>query len=354
MTIASISAFYALCGVPSLGGYQFRDAGIAQITKRSQNLSQNPRQASRPTPHVIQKAFHKAIPSDSVRLNSMATAFHLIERLDMRSGYVDVLVLTQYNGLKTTITLNVWMKCSVSAAISPSQFIAVKRAHVGSLNIIRLLWVTDRHAFISHGTRPANAPQAARWNPKVRIVRIPESAPFMRTLGKIRRMHLESRSWRLHADPWQNSHQESDYPPLWALQTLDNTRGKLRVGMFDTHDVSYSGEPSLKFPIPRSPEIGSLEFVSEKSFLVSILDGDSILVFRHQVGNNIALDFSEDGWMQNQSNESVIWVPPEIRDRFPASSGSDFKEDSSITISYDGMLIGTDWSQCYVGDTCAC
>ncbi|CAE6488371.1 unnamed protein product [Rhizoctonia solani] len=136
-----------------------------------------------------------------------------------------------------------------------------------------------------------------------------------------------------------------------ALETLDDTLDKLCVRLFDTRGVS--GEPSLNdisIPISRSHEVSSLEFVTEESCLLSIIEGDAILVFRHQVGNNMALELSDDGWVQNQSNESLIWVPPEIRDRFPGSSGSNFKEDSSITVNYDNILVGTAWSQCYVGD----
>ncbi|CAE6520975.1 unnamed protein product [Rhizoctonia solani] len=69
--------------------------------------------------------------------------------------------------------------------------------------------------------------------------------------------------------------------------------------------------------------------------------------------DSLPFAINPDGWILNHQKQRLVWVPTEIRKDFPSYSGviiSGFDE-VLLHVNYDDMLVGDDWSQCYVPDT---
>ncbi|CUA76344.1 Vegetative incompatibility protein HET-E-1 [Podospora anserina] [Rhizoctonia solani] len=62
---------------------------------------------------------------------------------------------------------------------------------------------------------------------------------------------------------------------------------------------------------------------------------------------------NQDGWVLDDQQRPLLWVPKDIRDQFPGCDGviiSDAKEVLQ-SVEYGGMLVGDDWTQCYIHDS---
>ncbi|KAG8744865.1 hypothetical protein FRC11_013289, partial [Ceratobasidium sp. 423] len=118
------------------------------------------------------------------------------------------------------------------------------------------------------------------------------------------------------------------------------------------HIWLYNGEgqPVKTLQSSKSMLFGDMVFISNESYLVSTHHRHGIHIESFQVGAFNA--FSEpkgDGWFLDENSNKAIWVPPEIRDKFPRSTGTIFTERGSTIVDYSGILIGEQWSQCYIG-----
>ncbi|KAG8732114.1 hypothetical protein FRC11_000671 [Ceratobasidium sp. 423] len=129
--------------------------------------------------------------------------------------------------------------------------------------------------------------------------------------------------------------------------------GAWSIGLY-THDVGGSGggvKSRIRVPGRFDLNITGLEFMTDESCLISAFDGGEMLVHQLCAGSHNALHKSDvDGWILDENSKKVIWVPPEVRSRFPQANGSSFTEDNSITVDYDNLLIGDNWSRCYIGE----
>ncbi|CAE6378817.1 unnamed protein product [Rhizoctonia solani] len=58
-----------------------------------------------------------------------------------------------------------------------------------------------------------------------------------------------------------------------------------------------------------------------------------------------------DGWIVDDQSQLLFWVPAEVRDEFPRSNGMDINESEVLlSVDYSNMLVGEEWSKCYLGD----
>ncbi|KDN38658.1 hypothetical protein RSAG8_09333, partial [Rhizoctonia solani AG-8 WAC10335] len=62
---------------------------------------------------------------------------------------------------------------------------------------------------------------------------------------------------------------------------------------------------------------------------------------------------SPDGWILDGQQRPLIWVPTEIRKTFPGCNGVIIsgREEALQSVDYGDMLVGADWSQCYINDS---
>ncbi|KAG8729440.1 hypothetical protein FRC11_008769, partial [Ceratobasidium sp. 423] len=110
------------------------------------------------------------------------------------------------------------------------------------------------------------------------------------------------------------------------------------------------GQPVKTLRRNKPTGIDDMVFISDESYLVSIRCPHGIHIESFQVGtSNAFFEPKDDGWFLDENSNKAIWVPPEIRDRFPQSTGTTFTERGPITVDYSGVLIGEKWSQCYIG-----
>ncbi|KAL5633037.1 hypothetical protein ACGC1H_003509 [Rhizoctonia solani] len=62
------------------------------------------------------------------------------------------------------------------------------------------------------------------------------------------------------------------------------------------------------------------------------------------------LDHQRQGWVLDYRRERLIWVPKEIRQLFPMCNEVVLSDQVLQSVDYDGMLVGDEWSQCYLND----
>ncbi|CAE7209338.1 unnamed protein product [Rhizoctonia solani] len=90
-------------------------------------------------------------------------------------------------------------------------------------------------------------------------------------------------------------------------------------------------------------------------------DGWLLLSYDRDRGNYICrtrisyppFAFNPDGWILNHQEQPLFWVPAEIRKDFPGCSGVVISGcvEVLLRVDYDDILVGDDWSQCYVPNT---
>lgn len=125
------------------------------------------------------------------------------------------------------------------------------------------------------------------------------------------------------------------------------------IGVYSTHGTSgKSLKKETRIPADGSFSGFSLEFITDESCLMVAAQGKDIRVRRLHVGGFSTFRNDKDiEWVLDMNDERVIWMPPEVENWFPETSGSNLSEHSSITVNYDNILVGTNWSQCYIGDS---
>ncbi|KAJ1300927.1 hypothetical protein OPQ81_003353 [Rhizoctonia solani] len=127
--------------------------------------------------------------------------------------------------------------------------------------------------------------------------------------------------------------------------------GKKVIGIYDHRQGRLLNE--LK-PLPASSHFSKGgKFVTNESCVVpmwrfrGIFD---IFALRLRVGVPGGYALRDGGWVSDGNSNKVIWVPPEIRGDFPVVNGSSLLGPNPITVDYDDMRIGDNWSECYIGE----
>ncbi|KAG8726152.1 hypothetical protein FRC11_000726 [Ceratobasidium sp. 423] len=140
--------------------------------------------------------------------------------------------------------------------------------------------------------------------------------------------------------------------PYWSRVVFSPNEAYLALIQYDDIWLYNGGEgqPVKTLQSDEPTKIDDMVFISDESYLVSTHHLHGIHIESFQVGAfNAFFKPKSDGWFLDENSHKAIWVPPEIRDKFPESTGTIFTEHGSIIVDYGGILIGEKWSQCYIG-----
>ncbi|EUC60810.1 vegetative incompatibility protein HET-E-1 [Rhizoctonia solani AG-3 Rhs1AP] len=69
-----------------------------------------------------------------------------------------------------------------------------------------------------------------------------------------------------------------------------------------------------------------------------------------RVSQPFSVTMDPDGWLRDSEFQPLLWVPQEIRKKFPRDSEIHIKNGESLRVDYSDMLVGDEWSKCYIGD----
>ncbi|CAE6359456.1 unnamed protein product [Rhizoctonia solani] len=66
---------------------------------------------------------------------------------------------------------------------------------------------------------------------------------------------------------------------------------------------------------------------------------------------SVAIGVQPDGWVVDNQSRPLFWVPAEIREEFSLGNGLSVNTENGdwLCINYNNLLIGDDWSKCYIG-----
>ncbi|CUA76357.1 Vegetative incompatibility protein HET-E-1 [Podospora anserina] [Rhizoctonia solani] len=122
------------------------------------------------------------------------------------------------------------------------------------------------------------------------------------------------------------------------------------IDIFDTHGWKVN---SLKLQYNLSSE-SYLEYSSDGWLLLTLRSRwpKSLHVWRIHI-DRPPYTIDQDGWILDDQQRPLVWVPKDIRDDFPSCDGviiSDAKEVLQ-SVDYGGMLVGDSWSQCFIHDS---
>ncbi|KAG8730009.1 POC1 centriolar protein A, partial [Ceratobasidium sp. 423] len=78
--------------------------------------------------------------------------------------------------------------------------------------------------------------------------------------------------------------------------------------------------------------------------------GNVFHVWRFHIDRPFCATIRNDGWVLNGESQPLFWVPAEIREGFPRGTGDALRNDGGLHVDYTDMLVGEDWSKCYIGD----
>ncbi|CAE6474956.1 unnamed protein product, partial [Rhizoctonia solani] len=104
------------------------------------------------------------------------------------------------------------------------------------------------------------------------------------------------------------------------------------------------------------PNRSALGFIANKPFAVlPVCESDGT----REMFMRVRMDKSDipytsasdgDGWFLDGNSKRAIWVPPEIRSSFLRQTGAKFANECIIAVGYDDILVGEEWSKCYIGE----
>ncbi|KAL5633002.1 hypothetical protein ACGC1H_003480 [Rhizoctonia solani] len=85
----------------------------------------------------------------------------------------------------------------------------------------------------------------------------------------------------------------------------------------------------------------------------SILEGMKGVSFQakwFRVDQPFASYIDPGGWLPDSESRPLLWVPQEIRKELPWDSEVRIENGESLQVDYRDMLVGDEWSKCYIGD----
>ncbi|KDN33257.1 hypothetical protein RSAG8_13651, partial [Rhizoctonia solani AG-8 WAC10335] len=124
------------------------------------------------------------------------------------------------------------------------------------------------------------------------------------------------------------------------------------VDIWNTRDQTVA---SFDIPsVANDLSSGTIEYFSCGWFLLSSPhrgEEGGFHVWRIHI-DNPPFTMRPDGWMLD-GQRPLIWVPTEIRNTFPSCNGIILADCGEIlqSVDYGDMLVGADWSQCYINDS---
>ncbi|KAH7327622.1 hypothetical protein B0J17DRAFT_680375 [Rhizoctonia solani] len=97
-------------------------------------------------------------------------------------------------------------------------------------------------------------------------------------------------------------------------------------------------------------------FIDDPKALSYCQDGLS-LVYRDSQAEQLYVDLPShrntihsDGWLLDGESRPLFWIPDVLRDVFPRDSGITCEGRGGLFVDYRDMLVGDNWSECYIGD----
>ncbi|KAL5633011.1 hypothetical protein ACGC1H_003489 [Rhizoctonia solani] len=99
--------------------------------------------------------------------------------------------------------------------------------------------------------------------------------------------------------------------------------------------------------IPRS-----ISYTADGWFLITVInDADNFQVWRFHIDRPLGtFTMRSNGWIVDDQSHLLFWVPAQARPSFVTSNGLSIGTEGSMFVDYSNLLIGEDWSRCYIGD----
>ncbi|CUA77840.1 putative WD repeat-containing protein alr3466 [Nostoc sp, PCC 7120] [Rhizoctonia solani] len=72
--------------------------------------------------------------------------------------------------------------------------------------------------------------------------------------------------------------------------------------------------------------------------------------WRFRANQPFGTTIDSDGWLRDSESQHLLWVPQQIREDFPKENSVLIKNGESLRVDYSDMLLGDEWSECYIGD----
>ncbi|KDN45435.1 hypothetical protein RSAG8_05022, partial [Rhizoctonia solani AG-8 WAC10335] len=79
-------------------------------------------------------------------------------------------------------------------------------------------------------------------------------------------------------------------------------------------------------------------------------EGDIVFqALRFRVDQPFCITIDSNGWLCDAESRPLLWVPTEISKIFPRGNGVRISKGESLCVDYSDMLVGDEWSKCYIG-----